>query len=370
MSRATRLTLAATAVLAVAGVLSGLLIDERHGAAAAVEVVLRTVVIAAAALAAGGAFVVLASLRRRVRPRPLGWAATVVAWAAFAWLIAVPVGYAVYLTHLPSRRTVRDADLGRPKEPVALRAADGVTLRGWYVPSRNRAAVIVLHGTGSNRDGVARHARLLARHGYGVLALDLRGHGRSGGRSTSLPWKLDDLDAAIAWLSARPDIDRGRLSALGVSLGGEVALRAAARRPALRALVAEGVAGGDLSDARRGGDGVLALAQIGVLYAASDVLAGGGPGASDAQLVRRVAPRPVLLISAGAREGRIARSFAAGAGPAVSGWNLPHAAHGSALRTAPREYERRVVSFLDRSLLGAGDGARAGALRRERAPSR
>jgi uncharacterized protein len=47
------------------------------------------------------------------------------------------------------------------------------------VPSRNRAAVIALHGIGSDRLGVERHARMLARHGYGVLALDLRGHGES-----------------------------------------------------------------------------------------------------------------------------------------------------------------------------------------------
>jgi dienelactone hydrolase len=149
----------------------------------------------------------------------------------------MPVGYAVYLTHLSGRRAVHDADLGRPKLPVALRGAQGVVIRGWYVPSRNRAAVIPMHGTGSNRNGVAAHARVLARHGYGVLALDLRGHGDSGGRSTSVPWKLDDdLDAAIAWLSRRSDVDDRRIGALGVSLGGVVALRAAARRTELRAI--------------------------------------------------------------------------------------------------------------------------------------
>jgi uncharacterized protein len=102
------------------------------------------------------------------------------------------------------------------KQPVALQGADGTTLRGWYVPSRTGAAVIALHGTESNRNGVAPHARMLARHGYGVLAVDLRGHGDSGGRSTSVPWMLDDdLDSAIAWLSRRDDVDDRRIGAAG-----------------------------------------------------------------------------------------------------------------------------------------------------------
>jgi dienelactone hydrolase len=111
--------------------------------------------------------------------------------------------------------------------------------------------VIVLHGTGSSRLGVAAHARLLVRHGYGVLALDLAGHGASRGRSTSIPWRLDDdLDTAVDWLAARHDVHGGRIAAVGVSLGGEVALQFAARRPDLRATVAEGLMGSTGADAQ------------------------------------------------------------------------------------------------------------------------
>jgi dienelactone hydrolase len=342
-----RITAVAAAIFAAAGALSGAFIGHPGWP----EAVLRTVVIGAGAVALAGGFVVLAGLRRRVRPRPLGWAAAVLAWVAFAWLAALPVGYAIYLTHLPARRAVHDADLGRPKRPVALHGAGGVTLRGWYVPSRTGAAVIALHGTGGNRNGVDAHARVLARHGYGVLALDLRGHGESGGRSTSVPWRLDeDLDAAVAWLGRRADVDHRRIGALGVSLGGEVALRAAARRGDLRAVVAEGVGGSGPSDLRHGGEGPLALAQVAVMAAATRVLAGRGPGATDAELVKRVAPRPLLLISAGPREAALGEYFARSGGPAVEHWNLPHAAHGSALPTDPAGYERRVTRFLARAL--------------------
>ena len=215
----------------VAGVLSGVLIDEYGGVLGALEWLLRTLVVMGAGLFIVGGMLVVLRLRRLVRPRPLGWLIAVAAFLAFVWFIAVPVGFGVYLTHLPSRREVRDADLGARKQPVTLTGADDLRLRGWYVPSRNRAAVIALHGTASNRLGVERHARLLARHGYGVLALDLRGHGESDGRSTSAAWTMDeDVGAAVEWLAARRDVSPEKVALLGVSMGGEVAVRVAARR--------------------------------------------------------------------------------------------------------------------------------------------
>jgi hypothetical protein len=130
-----------------AGVLSGQLIDEYGGVLGALEWLLRTLVVIGAGLFIVGGVLVVLGLRRLVRPRPLGWLIAVAACLAFVWFVAVPVGFGVYLTHLPSRREVRDADLGAPKQPVTLRGADDLRLRGWYVPSRNRAAVIALHGT-------------------------------------------------------------------------------------------------------------------------------------------------------------------------------------------------------------------------------
>ncbi len=173
-----RTALIATAVFALTGVSSGLLLGERGP----LEWLLRTAVVASAAVAlAAGLVLVL-----RIRRRRFGWALAVPAAAAFAFFVVQPAVYAVYLSHLPARRAVHDADLGARKRPVTLRTADGLRLRGWYVPSRNGAAVALLHGTGGNRTGVAAHARLLARRGYGVLLFDLRGHGASDGRSTSL----------------------------------------------------------------------------------------------------------------------------------------------------------------------------------------
>jgi hypothetical protein len=162
---------------------------------------LRTLVPLSAAVTLGGTLLLILRLRRR-RPRAVGWSAAAVGALAFGVLIAMPVGYAVYMTHLPTRRAVHDVDLGAPKRPVTMTTSGGVELRGWYVPSRNGAAVAIMHGTSSNRLGVAGHARVLARHGYGVLLFDLHGHGESGGRSLSVGWDAgDDVEAATRFLA-------------------------------------------------------------------------------------------------------------------------------------------------------------------------
>ncbi len=343
----------------VAGALSGLLIDEHGGVLGALEWVLRTLVVIAAVVFIAATIVLIARVRRRVRPRPLGWLLAVVAVGVFAWFVAIPVGFGVYLSHLPSRDSVRDADLGARKQPVSLPGADDVRLRGWYVPSRNRAAVIALHGTGSSRLGVVGHARALARHGYGVLALDLRGHGESDGRSTSAGWKLDDdLDPVVEWLAARREVDAKRIALLGVSMGGEVALRVAARRSDVRATVAEG-AMGSFRDARLAGASPPEVAQLAALSAVGALLTGEGIEA-DADVVERIAPRPLLLISSGrAVEAGANAVFQRRAGRAAQHWNLPDAAHGQALKTDPAGYERRVIGFLDGALAPAKPRSRS-----------
>jgi pimeloyl-ACP methyl ester carboxylesterase len=259
---------------------------------------------------------------------------------------------AVYLTHLPSRRAVHDVDLGAPKEPVTLTTADGKRLRGWYVPSRNGAAVAVMHGTGSNRVGVADHARLLARHGYGVLIFDFHGHGESDGRSTSLPSRFQqDADAALAYLHGRPDVRDGRIGVVGVSLGGEVAVHAAARDRAWRAIVLEGVKGGSPADMKASRPDPATYVTLTAVYGVGLVLGGSGPSAPNAEQIDRIAPRPLLLLSAGrGTEARANEAYKRRGGPTTQLWNLPDAPHAAALRTDPAGYEHRVVGFLDRSL--------------------
>ena len=116
-----------------------------------------------------------------------------------------------------------------------------MSLAGWYVPSANGAAVVLLHGAGSTRSDVLPQAAVLARAGFGVLLVDARGHGGSGGRAMDFGWHGDaDIAAATDYLAARPDVDADRIGAVGMSMGGEEAIGATATNRLLRAVVAEG----------------------------------------------------------------------------------------------------------------------------------
>ena len=93
---------------------------------------------------------------------------------------------------------------GLTYENIALTTADGLKLRGWYIPSHNRAAVIALHGYGSNRLGAMPYAEMLAGHGYGVLLYDQRASGESEGAVLSWGWRdVGDVASALDFLKSR-----------------------------------------------------------------------------------------------------------------------------------------------------------------------
>ncbi len=102
---------------------------------------------------------------------------------------------------------VRDADvtfaqIGARREDFDVRAPDGVTLRGWKVRTAkpNGAWVLVFHGVADNRYGTEEHARMLLQRGYGVVMMDSRAHGASGGEMASYGWlERKDVSAAIDW---------------------------------------------------------------------------------------------------------------------------------------------------------------------------
>jgi pimeloyl-ACP methyl ester carboxylesterase len=142
----------------------------------------------------------------------------------------------------PATRRV-DPRLGKAQE-ITLTAADGVPIVATYHPAERtpgatggpgailpadpagRAApvVVVAHGfTGSSRSpAVRRITDRLAEHDLSVLALDFRGHGRSGGRSTAGDLEVQDLAAAVAHLREQ---GHDRIAVLGWSMGGSVVLR-------------------------------------------------------------------------------------------------------------------------------------------------
>ena len=307
---------------------------------------------------AGAALVVLgASVLWRSRRREGRWLLRRVLIGLVAVFAAVfvvlGVGIALVVNHKP-RTVVEFADLGRPYEDVTLTTSDGLTLAGWYVPSRNGAAVIAFPG----RRGPVAHARMLVRHGYGVLLLDRRGEGDSEGDFNARGWGGEpDLRAAVAYLRGRPDVREGRIGGLGLSVGGELLLQTAAREPGLRAVVSEGAGMRSLAEQKHmpgaPPEPLRWIAPITSETVAGVILSDHLPPPDLADLMPRIAPRPVLLIRGmrGNGDESLNRVYRTAGGGTVTLWEIPGAGHTAGLSAAPDEYERRVVGFFHRALL-------------------
>jgi fermentation-respiration switch protein FrsA (DUF1100 family) len=268
-----------------------------------------------------------------------------------AYLVLFPFALSYVFTH-SARAIVPPAKLGAAYENVAFTTADGLTLRGWYVPSRNGAAVIAAPG----RAGSQRPARMLIRHGYGVLLFDRRGEGESEGDPNALGWAADtDLDAAVTFLQRRSDVDRNRIGGIGLSVGGETLLQTAAESDGLKAIVSDGAGARSLrEDLARSGSSKWPEIPTSLVFTAGTMLFSNHAAPPNLMsLVGRIAPRPVFFIY-GEHDQTNVRELTPGYYAAARGpkqlWEVAGASHTGAIDIRPREYERRVVAFFDHAL--------------------
>jgi uncharacterized protein len=270
------------------------------------------------------------------------------------YLIIGPFLVSYVLTHT-ARAFVPVDQVGAPHEDVSFRTADGLRLRGWYVPSKNGAAVIAFPG----RKGSQKPARVLARHGYGVLLFDRRGEGQSDGDPNAWGWEgYRDVDAAVAFLRRRPDVEPARIGGIGLSVGGEMMLEAAAKSRGLKAVVSEGA--GERSvreflDMTIGGaDKWLGLPGYAALSTGISLFSNHAPPPSLKDLVGRIAPTPVFFIygeHGQDGERNLNPTYFAEAHRPKSIWEVSGSGHVGGINAHPKEYERRVVGFFDRTLL-------------------
>ena len=287
------------------------------------------------------------SRRRRYLRRGLTITAAPIVVLALLWLLIIPIGFGYIYTH--TGRTTVTPELGVPYERVTVTTSDSLDLTASYVPSKNRAAVILFPGATRSDE-----ARMLIRHGYGVLLLDPRGQGASEG--DTVRWAGDrDLLAGLEYVRSRADVDSGRIGAFGFSIGGEILLEAAAQSTGFKAVVSEG-AGFRIGEADVSGrDRLLVSPILPVLTAATAVFSNQGPPPPIVDRIGRIAPRPVLLIYAdpgmGGEQIRQPKYYAA-AGEPKAIWKVPGAEHTGGVDAQPAEYERRVTEFFDRALLG------------------
>lgn len=291
------------------------------------------------------------------RPARRVWRLGVVVALCVWWLSGLAVAW---LALAPMHRAEPATPIGggiRSFENVELRSADGVRLAGWLIPARGRARAVVIgcHGIGSDRTSLIPFARTMSRRGYDVLLFDFRARGRSGGSRCTIGYReTDDVLAAVAWAGAHPPTRGLPIALYGQSMGAASAILAAARSPQVRAVVAE-------SPFSRL-DRAVALwfrrlaGPLGPAIAAPSVWWGEKllgcrlRDVSPEDAMRRLSDCPVLLIqdaedrqSPASETDRLLRA----SGGRASRWTAPGADHLCAQAVAPREFERRVATFLD-----------------------
>jgi fermentation-respiration switch protein FrsA (DUF1100 family) len=319
--------------------------------------------VVAVVLAVGGLVLVVLGSRRLLRGRrrsmQVGGGVVVgLLVAVTAWLVAPSIA----ATNVPpSDLGAVPLDRGLAANDVVVTTADGVRLAGWFLPSGNGAAVVVLHGAGSTRSDVLDQAAVIHRHGYGVLMIDARGHGESTGRAMDFGWYGDlDITAATGYLAGQDEIDPARIGVVGMSMGGEEAIGATAADPLISAVVAEGATGRTAADKawlsdEYGWRGALQEQIEKAQFWVTDYLTTAAPPTALRSAIAGSDDTPFLLIAAGdVGDETAAATYMASAAPdRVTVWTVDGASHTGGLDTAPDDWEDRVIGFLDHHLGGA-----------------
>ena len=235
---------------------------------------------------------------------------------------------------------------------ISFADASGHRMAGWYAPSRNRGAIVLVHGTGTDRSSLLFETGFLAETGFGVLAFDLPGQGASEGRTRWGVPERQSISAAVDWLSARTDVDPERIGGFGASMGAYVMTQAAVLDPRLRA-VTLAASPNDVVE-----QNWLAADDWGVLTQISNYLALRAYGQSldmmPKDVIGKIAPRAVFIIG-GELDELVPKSMAlqlyAAAGDPKELWVVPRAHHLDYARVAAEDYRTRVTEFFKRTLL-------------------
>lgn len=266
------------------------------------------------------------------------------------------------------------ASFGLKGEVISLHSTDDILLKGWWLPAAGAASanVILAHGVDHTRQVMLPRAAFLVHGGYNVLVLDLRGHGESAAQYAS-PGYLESRDILGAIRYVRDRGQHAPIVLLGLSYGAAATILVAAQSKEVAAVVADGVfpsgtkvfenINRGIAGNRRLKIGPRAIAFIAecpgiptsaavVYYLRTGVWLG-----SDLVNVVPYAAQihvPILFIS-GTRDWivpteQVREVMAAVPSDRKSLVTIPGAQHDTTFSSAPMQYQKAVLSFLDRNL--------------------
>ena len=178
-----------------------------------------------------------------------------------------------------------------PRGPDREAREDGLAYALWLPDDPPPwPAVVIVHGAGSRQENHADFARLATAAGWAALGFDLPGHGESEPPMSGAA--VDDVAAMARLLGSEEGVDPARVAVRGSSLGGFLAIAAAAASPGIAGVFAICPAGQEhLARGLRGRDLEMRVDDPVALEAwllAQDV----------GEAVERIAPRPLILMHA------------------------------------------------------------------------
>jgi pimeloyl-ACP methyl ester carboxylesterase len=286
--------------------------------------------------------------------------------------------YLDYLVRIFQEKPLFIIPRGEPvpgAEEVRFPTSDGLTLHGYYLrraggPAERRRGVI-LFGLefGANCWGCVPYCEHLVARGFDVFVFEPRGQGDSDPLPgyEPLQWvtahEVRDVQAAIAYLKGRPDADPRGVGLFGISKGATAGLLAAAREPYLRCFVTDGVFATyttmvpymrkwiGIYSHRYWLQRILPDWYYGLLARAGLRRIRRERGCRFPDLepaLKRLAPRPILMIHGGADtyiKPEMGLALYARVRPPKEFWLVDGAKHNQAIQTAGDEYRRRVLDF-------------------------
>src|SRR5579884_1917982 len=281
--------------------------------------------------------------------------------------VATSIAYAS-----PQPLTRTPANFGLDYRDVTFSSRyDHVQLRGWFIPGvlpdgrlTTDRTIIMVHGLHSNRADpvVIGVGAALAKHGFAVLALDLRGHGQSAPAPLSFGYyEQRDVLGAVDFLHSGtlpyPELGRPRIiGGWGDSMGGATMLLASAHEPAIRSIVTDSAFAALVPLLDR--TPTYPTIFIPSVLAAMQILSHANYYAvRPMDVVASIAPRPIFFIQ-GSRDSTVpawnmpllAHAASQVANAHVQTWLVPGAEHIQSFHLMGQGYVDRVVSFFNETL--------------------
>jgi uncharacterized protein len=245
----------------------------------------------------------------------------------------------------------REVSIALPQARTVSLDSEGINIHGEFVDAKNGRVVLLVHGTEAALQDMYARAEMLIERGYGVMLIDLPGHGQSGGLPTWDEQERKAVRKALDYCQQQPCVTGLGVLGIGFSSGGYILAQVAAYEPRLAAVVLEGCFTSikDLVDwqYRRYGW----FSRYPALW--TDCYYGMKPKSiQPIDVVQNIAPRATFVI-AGSKDQVVPvfmskRLYDAAQSPKEL-WIVDGAAHGDYQRVAPAEYARRVTEFFERA---------------------